>query len=396
MRKVLLDLTGRQTKIIKTWFDCSRLAYNKALDLCHQARSKGEKKVPKKVDLCRKVANNEVYKDKEQFMLKSPAHIRSEAVRDLHKAYKSAFSLYKKSKGKQPFNLKFKSRKARSDSILIERKNWKNGVLFPTFLGKSKVKSTEKLPENFEHDFRLVKTRTDKYYICYSVDIILPEQQGIANEVLRVISLDPGNRKFICGFDSEGNVIQWGVHDQETIIKLGKKIDHLQSLLSKVKHHAKYKLKKRGLLKQEEIRNKVNELHCKLTTWLCENYDIILLPRYESKNMVRKENERKINSKTARMMMTYSSYRFKQRLINKLREYNDKYLIECTEEYTSKTCCKCGSINDVGGNEVYKCKLCDNCIDRDANGAINIMIKFLTSRSEISQECFAFQKKLGD
>ena len=279
------------------------------------------------------MANNGVYKDKEQFMLKSPAHIRSEAVRDFHKAYKSAFALYKKFKGKQPFNFKFKSRKARLDSILIECKNWNNGVLFPTFLGKTKVKSTEILPVKFTHDFRLVKTRTNKYFICYSVDIILPEQQGIANEMLRIISLDPGNRKFICGFDNEGNIIQWGVHDQDTIIKLGKKIDHLQSLLSKVKHHARYKLKKKGLLIREEIRNKINELHCKLVTWLCENYDVILFqPKYESKNMGEKRIREEQSNSTAAMahdVLTYGFYQFKQRLISKLREYPNKYLIEC-------------------------------------------------------------------
>ena len=86
---------------------------------------------------------------KEQFMLKSPAHIRSEAVRDLHKAYKSAFALYKKSKDKQPFNLKFKSKKARSDSIFNRTQKLEKWSIVSYLFGKSKVKSTEEIaPKN--------------------------------------------------------------------------------------------------------------------------------------------------------------------------------------------------------------------------------------------------------
>lgn len=50
-------------------------------------------------------------------------------------------------------------------------------------------------------------------------------------------------------------------------------------------------------------------------------------------------------------------------------------LVVCTEEYTSKTCTRCGSLNDVGSSEVYQCSNCDLIIDRDVNGARNIFIK---------------------
>jgi len=46
-------------------------------------------------------------------------------------------------------------------------------------------------------------------------------------------------------------------------------------------------------------------------------------------------------------------------------------LVVCTEEYTSKTCTRCGSVNDVG----HQCSNCDLIIDRDVNGARNIFIK---------------------
>ena len=47
----------------------------------------------------------------------------------------------------------------------------------------------------------------------------------------------------------------------------------------------------------------------------------------------------------------------------------------CTEEFTSKTCGRCGEQNDIGSKEIYHCEKCKYYGDRDINGARNIMIK---------------------
>ena len=59
-----------------------------------------------------------------------------------------------------------------------------------------------------------------------------------------------------------------------------------------------------------------------------------------------------------------------------VNKYKNKYLILCTENYTSKACTNCGHIKqNLGGNKIYKCKKCKSVIDRDINGARNIYIK---------------------
>jgi transposase len=69
-----------------------------------------------------------------------------------------------------------------------------------------------------------------------------------------------------------------------------------------------------------------------------------------------------------------SHYKFRQRLQNKCAEYRCQYL-EVTEEWTSKTCCMCGSINmKLKDDRTLFCKTCE-VIDRDVNGSINIFIK---------------------
>jgi len=49
------------------------------------------------------------------------------------------------------------------------------------------------------------------------------------------------------------------------------------------------------------------------------------------------------------------------------------YIVD--ESYTSKTCTRCGQINNVGASERYECERCRIKIDRDVNGSRNIMLK---------------------
>lgn len=46
-----------------------------------------------------------------------------------------------------------------------------------------------------------------------------------------------------------------------------------------------------------------------------------------------------------------------------------------TEEYTSKTCGKCGHMSDKYKNRVKECEKCNNKINRDLNGSRNILLK---------------------
>ena len=129
---------------------------------------------------------------------------------------------------------------------------------------------------------------------------------------------------------------------------------------------------------RQKIRNLVDEVHKKLTKWLVSNYEMILLPQFETSQMVTRA-KRRIGSKTARQMLTWSHYRFQQRLLNKTREYRGSQVIVCDEAYTSKTCGHCGKLHEkLGGNKTFKCPYCDIRMDRDMNGARNILLRYLT------------------
>ena len=199
----------------------------------------------------------------------------------------------------------------------------------------------------------------------------------IPQETLGVVALDPGIRTFQTTFDLNSVCTEWGCGDSDRLGRLCHAYDKLQSKWSQstINHKKRYKYKRAGRRIQERIKNLVNELHKKLALWLCQNYQVILLPSFNTSII-----SRKLHSKTARAMMTWSHYRFQQRLIHKAREFPSRRVYIVNEAYTSKTCTHCGHIHQsLGSNKVYECSRCDMVLDRDMNGARNVLLRFLTN-----------------
>lgn len=122
------------------------------------------------------------------------------------------------------------------------------------------------------------------------------------------------------------------------------------------------------------IDNLVSELHWKIARFLTDNFDVILLPTFESSAMVIKA-KRKINSKTVRQMLTLSHYQFSQRLEQKCFE-RGKVLVRVCEAYTSKTVSWNGEIiKNLGGRKVIKSG--GLAVDRDENGARGTFLRAL-------------------
>src|SRR5690606_14497365 len=159
-------------------------------------------------------------------------------------------------------------------------------------------------------------------------DPSLQEVQNTPGE--KDIALDPGVRTFMTGYSPEGTITEWGSGDMQRIFRLCHTHDKLQSKWSQkeVKHRRRYRLKKAARRIRKKIRNLVDEAHKKLTKWLVSNYETILLPKFQTSDMVTRA-QRRIGSKTARQVLTWS--RFQQRLVNKTREYRNSQVIICDE-----------------------------------------------------------------
>ena len=69
------------------------------------------------------------------------------------------------------------------------------------------------------------------------------------------------------------------------------------------------------------------------------------------------------------------------RVYVKLKQIAEKYgsiFIDTDEGYTTKTCTNCGNQHPtLKGEKIYECPKCGIKIERDYNGARNILLKFI-------------------
>lgn len=374
-KKIELFPTPEQRKILNEWFNTKRFIYNQCLNSYNEGECKNNK------DQFRNLWLNGPNIDKNEnhrWTKNTPSAIRDAAISELQQALSNNFL-----KGGR-FKMKFKSKKAPSDYIMIPKTNYRKGTFYTRYVGKKRIKTKEELPDKLELDTRIQRTKLGRFFFCLVEEVEIKSENQAPDPINSVISLDPGVRTFMTGYDLKGNIFEWGKGNSERLIKLGIRADKLKSLIDSadILHKARYQLRRKFLGLNVKIHNLVDTLHKNLAKWLCENYCFVLIPEFKQQGMVKKF-DRKIKSKTVRNMLTWSHYRFRQRLIQKSREYPCCEIKVVTEEYTSKTCGKCGWIHEkLGGNKVFNCQKCGIKIDRDYNGARNIMLKNLEKLAE--------------
>lgn len=380
-RKVRLYLSTDQKEVMRKWFGTVRWTYNQCVDF-HTETNRSDLQ-----ELRDAFLKQEKFKGTErEWVLFTENDVRDNAIQDFVKAVDTT-----KLKG-QRFEMKRRTRKDRTQSIVIRPRNFRESSFsFRVFKGMAFVKSKEEIPSDLLYDTRITLTRSGKYYLNVLKPLEIkgenqaPTTNGHAHS--GVISIDPGIRTFVTGYDPSGNVIEWGKSDIAKIFRLCKGIDGLISRhqakvggVYALGHRRRYRMKKAEHRARERIRHLIGDCHKKLAKWLCENYRVVLIPKFDVSHMVKRRN-RKIRSKTVRQMVCWSHYAFRQRLKDKSREYPWVRVIECTEEYTSKTCGRCGWMNKkLGPSKVYNCVRCGTKVDRDWNGARNILLKWIEER----------------
>jgi len=82
-----------------------------------------------------------------------------------------------------------------------------------------------------------------------------------------------------------------------------------------------------------------------------------------------------LHKMTKKVLQSLSHYKFRQRLTYKSNIYGTTFN-SVREDYTSKTCGKCGNIdNKLGSKKIYDCRKCGVKMDRDVNASRNILLK---------------------
>lgn len=357
-RSIKLYLTKEQRETFKYWQDTSRYVFNWTIDFIRSCVNW----TPNWIEI-KKYATQLL----PEWTKDCPFQIKAIAIKD-------AVDAFFKAKG----NPKFRSRKNPEQSCFIPKTAIINSDkyigIYPKVSGKG-LRYSEPLPESFL-DSRLV-WRAGKYYL--SVPFKTSRVPYGENQA-RVVAIDPGIRSFAtfysddtCGFIGQG--------DFSRIQRMAHHLDKLTSRMSKAPKQKKRKMRLAAARMREKTKNLIDELHHKSALFFVSNFELILLPTFETKNMASKAG-RKINNKSVRSMLTFAHYRFKQFIKHKAFEHG-KRVVDVNEAYTSKTHPETGEVKSIGGAKYIKL-LSGERVNRDLVGARNIMLRALVDTPQSS------------
>lgn len=266
----------------------------------------------------------------------------------------------------------------KSRSVLLPKKAITKKGILTNNLGKltNFNNSIMDLLDNnlIESDCRLIYDyKIEKVYI--QIPINRTKQNFLNKE--KFIALDPGEKIFQT-FYGEKTCGTFGDNNRLSTEKIDSKIKRYKNILLNNRNRKGEPIKNKKRLKiriqklRNKKRNKIIDFQNNVANYICKNYERILLPTFNTQNMVREEGP--LSSEVKRNLMRLSHYRFKQHITHKSEEYGCKIDI-VGEEYTSKCCGKCGKLSDNFTNREKKCNHCGARIDRDMNGAYNIFLK---------------------
>lgn len=272
-------------------------------------------------------------------------------------------------------------------TIEIDPRGYKKGKLYPKFWGK-----LEPLSLRYNHrDCSLIGNNCLTIYFKYGrfylsqPNISEPISKAKTN---RVIALDPGIRSFATLFNGNEAFQITNETDLKRLAKLQayhsklhKKADTLRGNSSggeRDKNVKNWFERKKVYFKMSRIKRKIinltKDLHRKLACYLARNYDVIYIPNYRIKKIYAKKRSNKTNRKN---QLNWAWYKFVTEL-NYRCALHGSVTIVVSESYSSKTCSKCGHIhNGLGSNKVFHCPNCGHKLNRDLNGAINILFNSL-------------------
>ena len=341
----------------------SRYVYNQALNgIKNNSEEINFYKLRNKYTIAK---NNELVTDWQQ---ETPKDVRAEAVHDICKAYKTCFSQLKTGLITK-FDVGYRTKKKEA-SIVIPKSaikvDGKKIIIYKKYT-KKPIKLSRDFTKNkmsIEHDCRLQHTHTGWFLI---IPFKIPRNTE-PKLLYEDCALDPGSRKFQTLY-SPNETIKF-THNPTYLQNLRTKQKRLQFLWAKKEIKLKT-LKKSLRTMYYKYQNLLYDFQDKVILYLTKNYKTVYLPTFENQEIVKK-----LRNPTARYNILHlSHYRFQERLKTKCNTMLHNNVVICTEEYTSKTCTRCGCLNDVGSSELYKCNSCNLFLDRDVNGSRNIYIK---------------------
>ncbi len=377
-RRIRVYPAREQRRILKLWFDAARWCSNETV-----ARLKADPELKANW----KALKTEIIHAIPDRLKETPYQVRNIAVRDACRAMSEVKRWNKELgpglAGSEYHKLRFRSRKAPKQGCYVPKSAVTKFGSYYTSLGN--LRMTEDLPDG--HGDSRITLHNGQYHLV----VTMPAGRHLGEAQARVVALDPGSRNFLTWFsETDTGHIAPGAFG-----KIQRLCHHLDDLLSRAKlekqrfaQRNKYRAADRMRVR---ISNLIDELHHQAARWLVDHFDIILLPTFETSEMVLR-GARKLRTKSVRSMLTYAHHRFQRFLARKCWQ-RGKELLLVNESYTSRTCSWSGEIiPNLGGTRVVRGS--DGVmVERDTNGARGIFLRALEDTPALREVA---QEHIGD
>jgi len=171
------------------------------------------------------------------------------------------------------------------------------------------------------HDIKIIKTITNKFYICFTDDIKF--KKNLKMDVTKSCSIDPGFRTQGTVY-AENKIEEIGPRMYEKLTPLINEKKELHKIYRRSykkrnnvndKGFEEYERAKNNYrLINEKIRNMVNDLHYKVIAKLTNEYTLISIPIL---NTMKMQQENKMNKKTKQIISILRQRTFVKRLEEK-------------------------------------------------------------------------------
>jgi IS605 OrfB family transposase len=245
------------------------------------------------------------------------------------------------------------------------------------------AQSAKKLPP-FDHAVTFAKTNMGKWHLYIPCAPQYTRKTTFDRDVgdkykPAVLGIDPGVRTFQTVYDNTTDtVVEYGAgHETDFVTKLKAKHFKLRSRRDKTNSTQSRDELTRAINKIEvKINNMVHHLHREFVSDCVKSSKHIALGNLGVKSVVSRAKRRQLAKYNKTKLHTLSHYKCKKMLQNRVMG-TDTTLYLVDEKYTSKMCSECKAMNDPGHSKTYACGKCGVIMDRDVNGARNILYKSL-------------------
>ena len=337
--------------------------------------------------------------------IKTPKEIRAFAVNEYTTNRENAYDMYeykkyieewksknfKKYTPKEIEEPKMNYRKKKSEQSITINKNSVNIIdgqiqIYPESFDREPFKiskRTKKRDKKYKeiinekiiyHDIKIIKTLTNKYYICFVKGT--PKKEYDTN--INMVACDTGGRTFITTY-SEDKTMEIGNNMTNTLGKMikikdayekeyNKEIIKIKKKNGNIYKYLKSQMKYRKI--NEKITNQINDLHYKAIAKLNE-YSLICIPKLNIKKIM---EEKKIPLMARKILQAQCHGQFIKRLKEKSL-INGKYVKIVSEHLTTITCGNCFNRYNIDKSKTYNCPTCNIKMDRDINAARNIYLQ---------------------